>query len=159
MSADIYWPANKIFLLPSLELTMRVGHPWCLSVDINDYCGVAENNPYPSVARWWFPRETSRGCNRSGTCPAGCPAPAWPSAAHPPSWSWSSRPTCGPGSPAERWGGDKTRVLYIKIFLFMSLCKVLDDHVLKHLTFILIFQYVDYIVSCKTSHLTLPSLL
>lgn len=56
---------------------------------------------YPSVAHWWFPRETSRDCSHSATYPAGCPAPASPSASRPPSWSWSSRPTCGPWSPAE----------------------------------------------------------
>lgn len=59
---------------------------------------------YPSGARWWFPRGTSQGCSHSVTYPAGCPAPAWLSAARPPSWSWSSRPTCGPWSPAEEEG-------------------------------------------------------
>lgn len=67
---------------------------------------------YPFVVQWWFPPETSQGYSRSETYPAGCPAPAWLSAAHPPSWSWSFRLTCGPWSQAEEQWENRRVILW-----------------------------------------------
>ncbi len=61
---------------------------------------------YPSGVQWWFPPETSPGYNRSGICPAGCPALDAPSVSHPPSLSLSFHLIGALGLPTE--GRDRT---------------------------------------------------
>ncbi len=71
---------------------------------------------YQSGVQRWFPPETSPGYNRSGICPAGCPALAAPSVSHPPSRSLSFHLIGALGLPTE--ARDRTwqqllHVLYI----------------------------------------------
>ncbi len=71
---------------------------------------------YQSGVQRWFPPETSPGYNRSGICPAGCPALAAPSVSRPPSRSLSFHLIGALGLPTE--ARDKTwqqllHVLYI----------------------------------------------
>lgn len=70
---------------------------------------------YQSGVQRWFPPETSPGYNRSGICPAGCPALAAPSVSHPPSQSLSFHLIGALGLPTEArnrtW--QQLHVLYI----------------------------------------------
>lgn len=81
------------------ELINRLHEKWKRWLNVNVlFCPIT----HPFAVHWWSPPETSRDCNHSAICPAGCPAPDAPSASHPPSWFWSSHQKDALGSPAER---------------------------------------------------------